>query len=124
MQAQPKISIVEDDVSLRDALVGFLRSLGYDAAGFACAEDFLSAGRPESSDCVVTDIRMPGLSGIELKNSLAASGIRVPVIMITAQTEGLLHRQALESGAARVFKKPFDSNELVDCIRCCLGQHS
>lgn len=116
------ISIIDDDDSLRAALVGLVRSLGYRASGFANAEDFLATGRAEPSAAIVTDIQMPGLSGIELKRRLAADGCAAPVIMITARTEAGVREQAFESGALCVLKKPFAAEALIECLERALAK--
>jgi len=113
---QPLISIIDDDDSLRTALVGLVRSLGYRALGFANAESFLADDLAGGSDCIVTDIQMPGLSGIELKEQLAREGRAAPVIMITARTEAGLRERAFASGALCVLKKPFAAEALIDCL--------
>ena len=116
MAAVPLISIIDDDESLRIALVGLIRSSGYNASGFASAEEFLQSGAASSSACVITDIQMPGMSGIDLKIELAACQCPVPVIMITARSEPGLEEKARASGAACFLKKPFDAGELIACI--------
>lgn len=113
------ISIIDDDDSLRSALVGLLRSHGYAASGYGSAEEYLSAA--PGSDCIVTDIHMPGLSGIELKEELSRRGDLTPVIMITARGEPGLEARARASGAACFLKKPFDTNELVGFIESALA---
>lgn len=116
MALDPLISIIDDDDSLRAALVGLVRSLGYRASGFASAEDFLATGAAKDCACIVTDIQMPGLSGIELKQRLAQGGSAAPVIMITARTEAGLREKAVASGAICVLQKPFAAEALIDCI--------
>lgn len=116
------ISIIDDDDSLRAALVGLVRSLGYRASGFATAEDFLSDAQAAQSAAVVTDIQMPGLSGIELKDRLNADGCAAPVIMITARAEPELKERALASGALCVLKKPFPAEALIDCLERALAK--
>lgn len=114
------ISIVDDDASMRTALVGLVRSLGHRASAFASAEDFLADPAATISDCVVTDIHMPGMSGIELTQRLAASnGPRV--IIITARDEAGLEHRARTSGAACYLKKPFDASDLIRCIETALS---
>lgn len=119
---RPLISIVEDDDSLRAALVGFVQSLGYRASGFGSAEDLLADAEAQRSACIVTDIQMPGLSGIELKQRLARAGCVAPVIMITARTERALHVEALAAGALCVLKKPFPAESLVACLERALAR--
>ena len=115
------IAIVDDDESLRNALLGLVRSLGYRGLGYGSAEEFFAADAAKSSDCIVTDIQMPGLSGIELTARLAADGCRAPVIIITARSEQALLDLALASGAVRVLRKPFPAEELIGCIQAALA---
>jgi FixJ family two-component response regulator len=115
------ISIVEDDASLRDAMARLIRSLGYRVDAYANAEQFLDAGAGRGTDCVVTDIQMPGLSGIELKLRLAARGDLTPVIMVTARSEPELHERAMASGAYCLLKKPFTAEALIECLDHALG---
>jgi FixJ family two-component response regulator len=110
------ISIIDDDPSLQKALVRLVRSLGYAARGFASAEEFLGSGAMRSCSCIVTDIQMSGMSGIDLKRLMDERGCPVPVIMITAHTEPELEQSALASGAVCLLKKPIDPNVLVDCF--------
>lgn len=116
MPATALISVIDDDDSLRTALVGLMRSLGHAAEGFPSAEAFLDAGAVERSQCIVTDIQMPGLSGIDLKHRLDAEGWALPVIMITARPEPQLHARAEESGAFCLLRKPFEPSDLVGCV--------
>lgn len=121
--AAPLISVIDDDDSLCAALVGLVRSLGYAASGFSNGEDFLAAGAAAESAAIVTDIQMPGISGIELTERLKAQGCAAPVIMITARTELELHERAFASGALCVLKKPFAAEALIDCLeRALAGQ--
>lgn len=110
------ISIVDDDASLRDALVGLVRSLGYRARGHASAEDFLASSGAQDSACIITDIQMPGLSGIELKERLEKDGCTAPVIMITARLEPGIAEKAAASGVLCVLKKPFAAEALIACL--------
>ncbi len=117
----PQVSIIDDDDSLRGALVSLVRSLGYGAQGFDSAEQFLAAGGAGGCDCIVTDIHMPGLSGIELKQQLAAEHDATPVIMITARSEPALQERARDSGALCLLTKPFEASELIACIERALA---
>ena len=96
--------------------MALVRSAGYDAHGFASAEEFLGSGTVESFACIITDIQMPGMSGIELKEHLAASQCPVPVIMITARHDPGLEEKAIASGAACFLRKPFDADALIRCL--------
>jgi FixJ family two-component response regulator len=115
-QEQPLISIIDDDDSLRAALAGLIRSLGYRTSAHASAEDFLAAGVAAQSACIVSDIQMPGLSGIDLKRRLTLDGCATPVIMITARTETGLRERAFASGALCVLQKPFAAEALMECL--------
>ncbi|MGY8664208.1 response regulator [Bradyrhizobium sp. UFLA05-109] len=114
------ISIVDDDGSMRDALVGFFRSLGYDARGFASAEDLLPCSDLERFVYAITGIQMSGMSGFELKQQLDQRHGTLPVIMITAHSEPGLKEKATSSGAA-FLRKPFETETLVACLERSLG---
>jgi FixJ family two-component response regulator len=116
-----RVSIVEDDESLRAALVGLVRSLGHEARGFGSAEQFLAQSEGGSGACIITDVQMPGLSGIEMTRRLRAAGNSVPVIMITARPESGLEAKALASGALCLLRKPFDTDSLVGCLERALA---
>jgi FixJ family two-component response regulator len=118
--AGPVISIIDDDASVRSTVVALVRSAGYEAQGFASAEEFLGCGTVESFACIITDIQMPGMSGIELKQHLTASQNAVPVIMITARHDRDLEGKALASGAACFLRKPFDADLLIGSVESAL----
>ena len=118
--AGPLISVIDDDNSMRSAVLALVRSAGYEARSFASAEDFLDSADAQGSACVITDIQMPGMDGIELKQHLMASRNAVPVIMITARHEADLEEKALASGAAFFLRKPFDADLLIECIESSL----
>jgi FixJ family two-component response regulator len=120
--AEPLICIVDDDPSLQKALVRLIQSLGYAARGFASAEAFITSDIMPACSCVVTDIQMPGMSGIDLKRFMNASDCRVPVIMITARTEPDLEQSALSAGAICFLRKPVDTTLLSDCLVKALNQ--
>lgn len=122
MASKGLISIVEDDESLRLALEGMMRCVGYSASGYRSAEQFLDDDAASASDCIITDIQMPGLSGIELTQRLRAQGRSVPVIMITARTEAGIEQKALASGAACFLRKPFEMDALIACIEDALSR--
>ena len=117
--SDPLISIIDDDDSLRTALIGLVRSMGFEASGFASAEAFLATDMRAA--CIVTDVQMPGLSGIELKAELIRRGVGTPVIMITARTDPGLEQRARAEGAACFLKKPFDAADLVRCIETAIA---
>ena len=110
------IAVIEDDPSLRTALVGSLESMGYGARGFESAEDFIAGDGEANCDRIVTDIQMPGMSGIDLKRLLAARGSTRPVVMISAVVDAGLKAEAKASGAVCLLQKPFPMDALIDCL--------
>src|SRR6476646_8378080 len=101
------ISIIDDDEPAREATKGLLRSLGYSVLAFSSAEEFLASARINDSACVITDLQMPGLSGLELQDRLAAQGQKVPLIFITGYPEEGQRQRAMQAGAAAFIAKPF-----------------
>ncbi|MGA7809916.1 response regulator transcription factor [Bradyrhizobium sp.] len=114
------ISVIDDDESFRLALVGSLRSLGYDTRGFASVEEFVAGDGEASSDGVITDLHMPGMSGIDLIRQLKAQGSALPVILITGRPEPGLEAKAAAAGAACLLRKPFETDALIDCLEKAL----
>jgi FixJ family two-component response regulator len=114
------ITIVEDDDSVRAALVGLVTSLGYSARDFSSAEELLAGRDRGLGDCIITDIQMPGLSGIEMARRLRAGGDSVPVIMITARDDPGLEAKALASGALCLLKKPFGTGDMAEWLERAL----
>ena len=114
------ISIIDDDPAVREATGGLVRSLGYRSATFASAEDFLQSDRIDETACLITDLQMPGLSGLELQSILIARGNRTPMIFITAFAEERTRRRALEAGAIGFLAKPFDQACLIEYLETAL----
>ena len=110
------ISIVDDNKSMRDATDGLVRSLGYRTATFDSAEEFIGSGRLNDTACLITDVQMPGLSGLELQDHLITQGQALPVIFMTALDEEAVRERAFRAGALGFFCKPFDEDELVECL--------
>ena len=110
------ISIIDDDASVREATGTFVRSLGYCTALFASAEEFLISGSMHRSACVISDVRMPGMSGVELQQRLIDNLIQVPVIFVTAFAEDQVRRRVLAAGAYGYLTKPFAPHRLVSCL--------
>ena len=110
------ISIVDDDASVREATKGLVRSLGYVAATFASAEEYLQSERVADTSCLITDVKMSGMSGVELQHRLIAAGHRTPVIFMTAFPEESVRARALKAGAFGFLSKPFDDDHLVECL--------
>jgi FixJ family two-component response regulator len=115
------ISIVDDDESIRESTKGFVRSLGYEAAAFASAEEFLQSDSVDSTSCLITDVQMPGLSGIELQLGLIAQGVQMPTIFITAFPEEETRARAMKAGALGYLSKPFSEDSLLRCLGAALG---
>ena len=115
------VAIVDDDALVRDALQGLLREAGFPAHAFASAEEFLASGEPRRFACLIADIRMPGMSGLELQSRLNADRIRIPIIFITAHGDEHMRLQALRSGAVEFMAKPFDDDVLLDTVRAALA---
>jgi FixJ family two-component response regulator len=120
MRSAGLISIVDDDNSMREATEGLVRSLGYRAATFASAEEFLRSGSVDETSCLIADVRMPGLGGIELQRRLIAQGHLVPIIFITAFPEESARRSALATGAVGFLNKPFSEDSLLHCLEAAL----
>lgn len=114
------ISIIDDDEPAREATKGLLRSLGYSVLAFSSAEEFLASERINDSACVITDLQMPGLSGLELQDRLAAQGQKVPLIFITGYPEEGQRQRAMQAGAAAFIAKPFRDAHLISCINRAL----
>ena len=115
------IAVVDDDTSVREALKGLLKSAGFHADVFGSAEEFLDSGQLANTACLILDVRMPGMGGLELQRRVAAAGNRVPVIFITAHGDEELRARALEAGAADYLHKPFSEQTLLDAIARCIG---
>lgn len=116
MSQAPVISIVDDDESVREATKGLVRSLGYTAVTFGSAEEFLSSERMPETSCIIADVQMPGVSGVEMQDRLIAEGHRLPVIFITAFPEDRVREHALEAGAIGYLSKPFTEEHLIGCL--------
>lgn len=115
------IAIVDDDHSVREALTSLVRSLGYVAIAFECAEDLLKSRRRRNVACMIADVQMPGMTGIELHNRLVASGEPIPTILITAFPDERARERALQAGVIGYLTKPFSEDELLAGIRATLG---
>jgi FixJ family two-component response regulator len=118
----PVIAIVDDDESFRRATTSFVRSLGYGAAAFDSAEAFLKSDRVSETDCLITDVQMPGMTGIELQGRLISQGHSLPIIFITAFPEIKARTQALAAGAVGFLSKPFNDENLITCLNEALDR--
>jgi FixJ family two-component response regulator len=120
MRNKPVIAIVDDDASVREAMVGLMRALGFIAEAFPCAEDFLKSDGPQHTSCLIADVRMPGMSGLELHRRLVASGKPIPTVLITAHSDDGVRARALKAGIICYLTKPFREDDLLGCIRSAL----
>jgi FixJ family two-component response regulator len=114
------VSIVDDDDSMRTAVQDLLEAVGLSAQGFASAEEFLRSGKQHETACLITDIRMPGMSGLELQAKLNAERCRIPIIFITAHGDEKMRMQARREGAVAFLSKPLDNEVLIDSVRAAL----
>lgn len=114
------IAVVDDDESLRLALRGLLKEAGLPVCLFASAEDFLKTDRRNETGCLIADIRMPGMSGLDLQAKLKADGCTIPIIFITAHGDERMRLQAMRAGAVDFLTKPFDDRILLEKVRVAL----
>ena len=118
--SQGMIAIVDDDEALREAMKSLVRSLGYSVSTFGSAEEFLNSEQINDTSCLVTDVQMPGLSGLDLQDRLIASGHRIPIIFITAYSDENVRIRAMKAGALAFLIKPIDPHLLVDHLEKAL----
>jgi FixJ family two-component response regulator len=128
MTIRSGICVVDDDASMRQALVGLLKSAGFHPEAFASAEEFLESGRLADTGCLVLDVRMGKMTGLELQEQLIASGSIIPIILITAHCSEDSRMRALDLGALDFLQKPFSDKALLEAIAkavgtpgCCAG---
>jgi FixJ family two-component response regulator len=114
------ISIVDDDESVREATKGLVRSLGYAVATFGSAEEFLNSERRYDTFCVIADVQMPGVSGVEMQRRLIDEGQRLPMIFVTAFPEDRIREHVMEAGALGFLSKPFSEEHLIGCLDSAL----
>ena len=114
------VAIVDDDDLMRTAVQGLLKSVGWSSRAFASAEEFLQSGQHLQTACLIADIRMPGMSGLELQARLKAEHCRIPTIFITAHGDAKMRMQALRAGAVEFLAKPFNDEVLLESVRAAL----
>jgi FixJ family two-component response regulator len=122
MAAAPLISIVDDDDSLRNSLNNLIRSVGFRVQGFSSAEGFLNWNQLHDTGCLILDVRMPGMSGLDLQRQLVATNCRIPIIFITSHGDGDARARALEAGAVDFLYKPFREEALLKAIDLALNR--
>jgi FixJ family two-component response regulator len=115
------VAIVDDDDLVRTALQGLLKAAGLGAQAFASAEDFLNSGQQYDTGCLITDFRMPGMSGLDLQAQLNAIHEGIPIIFITAQGDARMRTQAMRAGALEWMEKPFDGDALLERVRAAIN---
>lgn len=121
-RAESRVFIVEDDPSMRNALKNLLRSVGLDSQSYTSAQEFLDAEKPDVPSCLILDVRLPGMSGLDLQKELANAGNQVPVIFITAHGDIPMSVRAMKAGAVEFLPKPFRDQDLLDAIQASLTQ--
>jgi len=110
------ISIIDDDRSVREAVKSLIKSLGYDAVTFASAEDYLGSDCVRESECLITDVQMPGMTGVDLRDRLLAEGYRKPIIFMSALSADEVAFRVREAGACGFLRKPFTDKRLIECL--------
>ena len=123
MPGVPLISIVDYDDALRNSLDDLIRSIGFRTQGFPSAEAFLCSSQVHDTSCLILDVRMPGMNGLELQRKMVAANWRIPIIFITSHADDGARARALEAGAVAFLYKPFREEELLNAIDAAL-KHS
>ena len=114
------VAIIDDDESYRAAVQRLLKSAGFSVQSFASAEDFLSSGQQRETGCLIADIRMPGMSGLDLQSKLNSDHCPIPTIFITAHGDEKMRLQAMRGGAVKFLAKPFDGEILLEAVQVAL----
>jgi FixJ family two-component response regulator len=114
------VTVIEDDESYRGAVERLLKSAEFPAQSFSSAEAFLNSGQQHKTGCLISDIRMPGMSGLELQSKLNSEHCRIPTIFITAHGDEKMRLQAMRGGAVKFLTKPFDDEILLEAVRVAL----
>jgi FixJ family two-component response regulator len=122
MHKGPLVAIVDDDKSIRNSTQDLLKAAGFSTVTFEDAESFLGWGSRASTACLVADIRMPGMTGLELHQELIASGHSIPTVIITAHPQELMQARAREAGITCYLSKPFEPDELLECVQNALAK--
>jgi FixJ family two-component response regulator len=121
MARVPLISIVDDDDAVRNSLDDLIRSIGFRTQGFPSAEAFLSSNQARDTACLILDVRMPGMNGLDLQRQIVAANWRIPIIFITSHADDDARARALEAGAVDFLSKPFREEELLNAIDAALN---
>src|SRR5215467_14167779 len=118
--ARPLLSVVDDDEMLRESVPDLLRECGFEARAFSSGQDFLSSDFVDETRCLILDVAMPGMSGLDLQEELKRRGQVIPIIFITGQKDEGIRKQALRQGAAKFLYKPFSDSDLLDAVNAAL----
>ncbi len=118
------VAVVDDDESVRNGVHGALQSVGLTAHSFGSAEEFLDSALRAQTACLITDLQMPAMNGLELQAELAKNGPRIPIIFITAYGDARMRAQAMRAGAIEFLDKPFDDEILLETVRKALNQRN
>jgi FixJ family two-component response regulator len=118
----PTVFIIDDDAGMRAAIQGLLKSVGLRSESFAKPQDFLRSGRPDGPSCLVLDVRLPGINGLEFQQELAHAGVLIPIIFITGHGDIPMTVKAMKSGAVEFLTKPFRDEELLDAVHQALDR--
>jgi len=119
---QPLVCVVDDEALIRDSTVRLIRSFGFRVEAFASAEEFGNSGYLEETACLILDVRMPGMDGLELQHRLSETGKRIPIVFITAHPDKEQERRAIEAGAIGFLYKPFSQESLLQAVRSALAE--
>jgi FixJ family two-component response regulator len=119
---KPLVCVADDDSLIRDSTVRLIRSFGFRVEAFASAEEFGNSGYLEEIACLILDVRMPGMDGLELQHRLSEAGERIPIVFITAHADDEQERRAMEAGAVGFLYKPFSQESLLQAVRSALGE--
>src|SRR5215469_5903190 len=117
---QPLLSVVDDDEMLRESLPDLLREVGFAARAFSSGQEFLSSDYVDETKCLILDVAMPGMSGLDLQEELKRRGQAIPIIFITGQKDDDIRKRALRQGAVKFLYKPFSDDDLLDAVNAAL----
>jgi FixJ family two-component response regulator len=120
----PKVFIIDDDAAIRASIQGLLKSVGLQSEGFESAEEFLKTKRPDGPNCLILDVSLPGINGLQFQQQLRDAGLQVPIIFITGHGDIPMSVKAMKSGAVEFLTKPFRDDTLLEAIRQALAKDS
>src|SRR4030081_3757588 len=118
----PTVFVIDDDAGVRASIQGLLKSVGLQSRCFGTAQEFLDSKRPDVPSCLVLDVRLPGVNGLDFQRELADAGVRIPIIFITGHGDIPMSVKAMKSGAVEVLTKPFRHQDLLDAIHQALDR--